>query len=250
MKLPTSGGNVKKVDRFTQGLEDSLSSGVHNATEWATPHVEHAREWTTPRVEAALGWAVPRIERGIEQASPIVQDSLRKAAQYTADGVAAVTPMLQDGLEKLAPRISDAVDEATPHIQGALDKASPALASAKERVVHDFIPLVSDKLGDAAHAVETALEKTQLSHQVEVVAESVKKKKGSGKGWIVVGIIAAASAAAVAAWKASKPVADPWKTPATVVPAQAVVPAPVPADDGALEDAAKVADTEVEEETK
>lgn len=61
---------MKKVDRLTQGLEDSLNTGVDNARDWATPHVENARDWTAPRVEAALGWAVPRIERGIEQASP------------------------------------------------------------------------------------------------------------------------------------------------------------------------------------
>ncbi|MDD0859663.1 hypothetical protein NHF46_22055 [Arthrobacter alpinus] len=70
MKLLTSGGNVKKVDRFTQGLEDSLNTSVDTAREWAAPHVENAKDWTAPRVEAALGWAVPRIEKGIEHASP------------------------------------------------------------------------------------------------------------------------------------------------------------------------------------
>lgn len=189
-------------------------------------------------MEAALGWAVPRIERGIEQASPVVQDSLRKAAQYTADGVAAVTPKLQEGLEKLAPRISDAVDEATPHIQDALGKTGPAITSAKDKVVGDYIPRVSGKLGDAGHAVEVALEKSGVSHQVEVAAakltgnkkalakaekaaseaakkfaaemkKAAKKDKKSGKGWLVVGIVVAATAAGVAVWKASKPVADP-----------------------------------------
>ena len=177
MKLLTSGGTVKNVDRTIRGLEDSLNTRVDSAVDWAAPHMEHAKDWTVPRVEAALGWAVPRIEKGIEQASPMVQDGLRRAAQYTADGVAAVTPKIQGGLEKLAPRISDVVDEATPRIQDALTRTGPAITTAKDRVVDDFIPLVSEKLGGAAHAVEAALDRTRVSQQVELAAARLSGNK-------------------------------------------------------------------------
>jgi hypothetical protein len=71
----------------------------------------------------------------------------------------------------------------------------------------------------------------------------VQPEKPKKRGLLIVGVIAAAVAAGVAAWKASKPVEDPWKTPAPVTPAPstpaesapaasapvAETPAPVPA---------------------
>jgi hypothetical protein len=61
----------------------------------------------------------------------------------------------------------------------------------------------------------------------------VQPERPKKRGLLIVGVIAAAVAAGVAAWKASKPVEDPWKTPAPVTPAPAApaaaTPAPVPA---------------------
>ena len=93
---------MKKSDRIARELEQSVSTGVGNAKEWATP-----------RVEAAVNWAVPRLQQGLDTASPKIQEGLKSAAYNLADGVATVTPRLQDGLAQLAPKISDAAEGAT-----------------------------------------------------------------------------------------------------------------------------------------
>lgn len=244
---------MKKADRVARDLENTLNSGVDNA-----------RDWAAPRVEAALNWAKPRLEKGFEQASPRIQDGLRKAASATSDGVATVTPRIQEGLDKLAPRLSDAMDSATPRIQDALDRATPALNSARDRVVGEYIPLLSEKLGEAAGNVGRALDGTTIPPQVEAAvtrvtgnkrtlarakkatadaakqaAKDLRKKQKSGrKGWLIVGVITAAVAAGAAVWKASQPIEDPWKTPAPLNPTVPAKPAGADTKDAEKKDPA------------
>ncbi|MCB8799015.1 hypothetical protein LJD40_26190, partial [Escherichia coli] len=137
------------------------------------------------------------------------------------------------------------------------------LQNAKDKVVGEYFPLISDKLGDAATAVGKALDSanqnvteyvsetvapaaekaaSQASSAVaptlkqgrraaskarkaaeqaakEAAAQLKREQKSSGKGgrgWLVFGVFAAAIAAGVAVWRASRPVEDPWKTPVPV----------------------------------
>ena len=126
---------MQKTDRIARELEQSVSTGVENAKDWAGP-----------RVEAAVIWAVPRLEQGLDSASPKVQEGLKSAAYNLADGVATVTPRIQDGLAQLAPKIHDAVEGATPRLHDALDKATPVIANARDRVVVDYLPKLSDQM--------------------------------------------------------------------------------------------------------
>jgi cytoskeletal protein RodZ len=107
---------------------------------------------------------------------------------------------------------------------------------------------VAQKLGDAG-IIHTIQEQAQVAggHLKSAAADAskavtgkalVQPEKPKKRGLLIVGVIAAAVAAGVAAWKASKPVEDPWKTPAPVTPAPstpegsapvAETPAPVPA---------------------
>jgi hypothetical protein len=242
---------VKKTDRIARELEQSVSTGVVNAKDWAAP-----------RVEAAVSWAVPRLQHGIDSASPKIQEGLKSAAHNLADGVATVTPRIQDGLAQLAPKIHDAVEVATPRLHEALDKATPAINQARDRVVVEYLPRLSDQIGYASEAVHRTLESTPahvdavarklgdvgIIHAVQEQTQTGGRRlkaaqlkalaKEAGKaangkvsqptkprhrGLLILGVIAAAAAAGVAAWKASKPVEDPWKTPTPVTPA------PVPA---------------------
>lgn len=242
---------MKKSDRIARELEQSVSTGVENAMDWAAP-----------RVEAAVNWAVPRLQQGIDNASPKIQEGLKSAAHNLADGVATVTPRLQDGLAQLAPKIHDAVEVATPRLHEALDKAAPVIAQARDRVVVEYLPRLSDQIGAASGAVHRTLEgapahvdavarklgEAGIIHAVQEQAQTAGRqlkpaqlkavakqasKAANGKlsrptkpkhrGLLILGVIAAAAAAGVAAWKASKPVEDPWKTPTPVTPA------PVPA---------------------
>ncbi|WP_159700321.1 hypothetical protein [Arthrobacter sp. 18067] len=243
---------MKKSDRIARDLEQSVVTSVDNA-----------RDWAAPRVEAAVNWAVPRIQHGIDTASPKIQEGLKSAAHNLADGVAVVTPRIQDGLAHLAPKIHDAVEDATPRIQETLNKATPALGHARDKVVDEYLPKLSEQLGQASVAVHHALENAPAQvdavaqklvdsgvvhsvqeqaqatgKQIKAVAEDAtkavssklgKEPKPKKRGWLIVTVIAAAAAAGVAAWKASKPVEDPWKTPSPVTP----TPAPVPATSAA-----------------
>jgi hypothetical protein len=120
------------------------------------------------------------------------------------------------------PRLSDQIGQASEAVHRTLE-STPAHVDA-----------VAQKLGDVgiihviqeqAQATGTQLKAaaTEAGRTVGIqLAEPEKPKK---RGWLVFGVIAAAVAAGVAAWKASKPVEDPWKTPSPVTP----TPAPVPA---------------------
>jgi len=74
---------------------------------------------------------------------------------------------------------------------------------------------IQDQAQAAGHQLKAAAaEATRV-----VTGEVAKPQKPKHRGLLIFGVIAAAVAAGVAAWKASKPVEDPWKTPAPVTPA-------------------------------
>ncbi|GAB3552727.1 hypothetical protein GCM10027404_23780 [Arthrobacter tumbae] len=225
---------MKKSESVVRSLENNVLMGVGTA-----------RDWAAPRVDAARGWVAPRIERGIETASPKIQQSINRAAQGLSDGVAVVTPRIQESLDRVGPRINQFVDGTAPRIQGTLDRATPALNQARDRVVGEYIPAVSHRLGDAADSASRTLAAATIPAGVAGVVTKVtgdkkavkkyqkaavvaaqraakdlkrSKQRKSGKGWLIAGIIAAAVTAGIAVWRASQPVEDPWKTPAPVEP--------------------------------
>ncbi|WP_104181190.1 hypothetical protein [Arthrobacter sp. B0490] len=229
---------MKKNQRATHQLEEGVALGLAAAAGLAA-----AREWATPRVDAAYGWAKPRWEKGLETARPALQDTVRKATEGLAGGVAVVTPLIQESIDTVGSRITQVIDETTPKIQGTLDKATPALNTAKGKVVDEYLPALSTRLGDAADTASRSLaaatvppvvenavirmtgdKKAVKNAQKRLVAATMQASKDlkksqarkSGRGWLIFGIIAAAIVAGVAAWRASQPVEDPWKTPAPI----------------------------------
>ena len=151
---------MKKTDRIARDLEQSVSTGV-----------DSAKEWAAPRVEAAVNWAVPRLQHGLDTASPKIQEGLKSAAHNLAGGVATVTPRLQDGLAQLAPKINDAAEGATPRLHEAVDKAAPVIANARDRVVVEYLPRLSDQIGHASQAVHRTLENAPA--HVDAVAQKL-----------------------------------------------------------------------------
>ncbi|GAB3528712.1 V-type ATP synthase subunit E family protein [Arthrobacter monumenti] len=225
---------MKKTEHKTRDFQEGFYTGVATA-----------RQWAAPRIEGGKKWAMPKLEKGYETASPKIQEGVRRAAGGVAGGVATVTPKIQHGLDRMGPKISHAVDEVTPRIQSQLDRAAPAINHARDRMVDDYIPQVSNRLGVAAGTLATRLDKVETPERFNAVVTRVTgdkkalgnakkaavkaarqaskdlqmKRKSNNKGWLVFGIIAAAVVAGVAAWRASKPVEDPWKTPAPTSPA-------------------------------
>lgn len=216
-------------------------------------------------MDTAVKWAVPRLEKGIESASPKIQEGLTWAAQELSDTVAKVSPMIQDSLERVGPRISAAIDDATPRVQKVVDRATPALNEAMEKaspafnhardvVLNEYLPTANEKIGQAADYTTRKLDQAKVPEALHQVSEKLKpnaetvarlqdtasaavghvskelekaQKPAKKKGWLIVAVIAAATAAGVAAWRASKPIDDPWKTPTPVEPTTVRASGPV-----------------------
>ena len=171
-----------------------------------------------------------------------------RGADVIALGVAVMTPRILEGIHNFGHSISLVVDYATPNILTTLYMATPALNPAKYWLVYCYIPTISNRLWDAADSVSRGLGNASVPVQTAVAKvtgnkkalkqaqkaaakaakELKKQQKRGGKGWLVFGIVASAVVAAVAAWRASRPVEDPWKTPAPAQPKPAVVPSPAP----------------------
>lgn len=246
---------MKKSENVGRSFENNVLLGV-----------ETARDWAAPRVEAARVWVAPRIERGIETASPRIQQGVNRATQSLSEGIAVVTPRIQEGLDRIGPRVSHFVDGAGPRIQKTLDRATPTINQARDRVVVEYIPAVSNRLSDAADSASRVIAAatvpagvadvvTRVTGDKKAVAKAQKaavlaaqraakdlrrkQQRKGGKGWLILGIIAAAVTAGVAVWRASQPVEDPWKTPAPVQPK--------PVTDVAHNDEAKLAVQDIKE---
>lgn len=210
-------------------IEDRFNAGV-----------DHAAHWAAPKVEAALAWA----ERGLGEGK--VQG--RVAGEKLA-------PQVKAGLAQATSAWSDAVEKVSPQVQAQLDRLSPALDQARSKVEGDYLPAASARLAGvagqaskAAHgakispAVENALinitgdkkavkKLRKAAEQYASAAEKQLKKQAKkadkgGKGWLVAGVIVAAGVAAVAVWQLTKPVEDPWKTPAPAPLPKPAAPAP------------------------
>lgn len=199
-------------------LEDRINSGVDQAAHWAAP-----------KMEAALAWA----EKGLGEGKARGRVASKQASDRATDA-----------LEKLAPQVKAGLHQANSVFSGAVDRVSPAVDVARHKVQDDYVPAASGRLAGvaglaskAAHtakvspAVESALvgitgdkkAVKKLRKAAEQYAKSAEKqfkkqakKQGGagGKGWLVAGMVVAAGAAAVAVWQLTKPVDDPWKTPA------------------------------------
>ncbi|WP_323959890.1 hypothetical protein GC088_00060 [Arthrobacter sp. JZ12] len=239
---------MKKSERVVRTIENNVLMGVGTA-----------RGWAAPRVDAARVWVAPRIERGIEVTAPRIQQGVDRASQSLQTGIATVTPRIQEGLDRV-------VEGTRPRIQQTIDRATPAYNQARDRVVVEYIPAVSNRLSEAADSASRSIAAATIPPGVVGVVtrvtgdkKAVKKyqkaavlaaqraakdlkrtppRKG-GKGWLIIGIIAAAITGGIAVWRASQPVEDPWKTPAPVEPR--------PVSEGAHTDEAKQAVTDIKE---
>lgn len=253
--MKRSKGFTVKSERIARDFGENVATGA-----------EQALDWVAPKVDTAVKWAVPRIEKGIETASPKIQDGLNWAAHELSETVAKVSPMIQDSLDRVGPRLSAAIDDATPRVQKAVDratpalnealgKAAPALNHARNVVINDYLPAANEKVGQAAQFTTRKLEQAKVPealHQVtekltpspEIIErvqntanmavgqvskelEKAQKPAKKKKGWLIVAVIAAAATAGIAAWRASKPIDDPWKTPTPVEPTTVRASGPV-----------------------
>ena len=139
---------MKKSDRIARDLEQSVNSAVENAKDWAAPRVEAAVDWAVPRLQHGLDTASPKIQEGLKIGSP--QPGRRRCNSDTAHPGRTGAARPEDPRRRRGR---------PPRLHEALDKATPVIAQARDRVVVEYLPRLSDQIGprlrgSAPHAGE------------------------------------------------------------------------------------------------
>ena len=132
-----------------------------------------------------------------------------RSEKAAAAGAAAAAPLAAKAAKNTAKGRAAA--------QGKYDGAVAALAAkvADADTSDQFDALVTKLTGD-----KKTVKRIQKAarNSAKEYAKKQKKAQGGNKGLLILGLIAAGAVAGVAAWRASRPVQDPWKTPATTSP--------------------------------
>lgn len=166
---------------------------------------ENAKEWAAPKVENALNWAGETFQDGVEKATPLVQRGVDKVSEaleaartkVVEDYAPAATEQLAQAAEKTANAVSD--HDVPAPVQNVLETVTGDKKASK-------------KLKKALEKYTKSAEKT-LQKQHKKAKKEAKKSKAGNKVWIFVGLAVAASGAAFAIYRLTKPVEDPWKNP-------------------------------------
>ncbi|ROZ62305.1 hypothetical protein EDL96_10305 [Kocuria soli] len=191
------------------------------------------------------------IAKEIGAVAPTLQQSAKSGAATLAGGVHAASPYVQDGIGRAQGAAAKAKVGASPAVAKAAAAAAPAVAKVKASQASERAAKVYGEGRDAASARYNAaaaqlagkFANADTPEQLEAIvarltgdkkavtkakkaaakvakdyAKQQKKAQKSGKGWLILGLVAAGAVAGAAAFKASRPVQDPWKTPASTSP--------------------------------
>jgi hypothetical protein len=203
--------------------------------------VDQAAHWAAPKVEAALAWA----ERGLGEGKVQGKAVSEKTSQQLTEALEKLSPQVRAGLAQASAALTEAVEKVSPQVQTQLDRLTPAFEGARSKVEYEYVPAASARLAPVAGQASKVAHNVKFSPGVEKALvnltgdkKAVKKLKkaaeeyakaaekqlkkqakkhhqnNAGKAWLVTGMVVAAGAAAVAVWQLTKPVEDPWKTPA------------------------------------
>ncbi|WP_346845709.1 hypothetical protein [uncultured Rothia sp.] len=144
-------------------------------------------------------------------------EKLNKVATKQA---AVAGKKFEDFQHTVADRFQEGIDKATPVLEDAASKArlkAGEFASvAAEKLNEVEVPTQAQALATKAGYNKRDLKKTQkqaVKAANKFAKEQKKAAKKPGKGLLIVGLLVAAGVAGYAAYKASRPVEDPWKTP-------------------------------------
>ena len=204
--------NQKKAKAAQKGAE----AKVVDAGAWLSNEIGHLGTKLQHGVETGAS----ALATGVQSTGPYVQEGLGKAQDLSdtvkargekaaAAGAAAAAPLAAKAAQNTAKGRAAA--------QGKYDSAVAALAAkvADADTSDQFDALVTKLTGD-----KKTVKRIQKAarNSAKEYAKKQKKAQGGNKGLLILGLITAGAVAGVAAWRASRPVQDPWKTPATTSP--------------------------------
>lgn len=198
-----------KSEKKAVASQKAAEGKVLDAGKWASKEIGDL----APRLQHSVEAGAAALAGGVASAGPKVQEGLGRAHDLTGSAklkAAAVTA-------PVAAKAADRASESRAAMQAKYAGAAALLAGkfADADTPEQLEAIVAKLTGDKK-AVANA--KKAAAKVAEDYARQQKKAQKSHKGLLLLGLLAAGGAAGVAAWKASRPVEDPWKTPAATSP--------------------------------
>lgn len=188
------------ADRLQEGTRSgavSLAGGLHTASPYVQQGAAKAKGATTQlRNSAAIGAA--------------------KASPKVAKLAAKVTPV--GAVVKNSPKVVRAAKSAADGKQAVADRANGAAAQLAGRFANAQTPDQLDALIARLTGDDKAVQRAQKSAAKVAKDYERQQSSGKGRGLLVLGLVVTGLVAGGAVFKASRPVQDPWKTPASNSP--------------------------------
>jgi hypothetical protein len=209
-----------KSEKKAVAAQKAAESRVLDAGKWASkeigdlaPRLQHSVEAGAAALAGGVATAGPKVQEGLGRAHDLSGSAKLKAAAVTA-------PVAAKAAKTAGPVAAKAADRATESRAAMQAKYAGAAALLAGKFADADTPeqleaIVAKLTGDKK-AVANA--KKAAAKVAKDYAKQQKKAEKSHKGLLLLGLLVAGGAAGVAAWKASRPVEDPWKTPAATSP--------------------------------
>ncbi|MEX5248530.1 UNVERIFIED_CONTAM: hypothetical protein RF649_09800 [Kocuria sp. CPCC 205295] len=258
----------KKAAKAAAARQAAVENRVVDAGDWLAKEIGAL----APRLQDGVRSGAISLAGGIHTATPYVQQGAASAKGATSElrSRAAVQAA------KSAPQVAKVAAKVAP--VGAAVKASPQAAKAL-KAANDGKLAVSERYNATAAQLAQRFADADTPEQFEAAVarltgnkkavknakkaaarmskdyakQQKKAQKGGGRGLLVLGLVVTGLVAGAAAFKASRPVQDPWKTPASTSPRVTASPvdksATVAAGQGVKVDDAK-ADSSVKDTAK
>ena len=223
----------KKAAKAAAARQAAVENRVVDAGDWLAKEIGAL----APRLQDGVRSGAISLAGGIHTATPYVQQGAASAKGATSElrSRAAVKAA------KSAPQVAKVAAKVAP--VGAAVKASPQAAKAL-KAANDGKLAVSERYNATAAQLAQRFADADTPEQFEAAVarltgnkkavknakkaaarmskdyakQQKKAQKGGGRGLLVLGLVVTGLVAGAAAFKASRPVQDPWKTPASTSP--------------------------------
>ena len=223
----------KKAAKAAAARQAAVENRVVDAGDWLAKEIGAL----VPRLQDGVRSGAISLAGGIHTATPYVQQGAASAKGATSElrSRAAVQAA------KSAPQVAKVAAKVAP--VGAAVKASPQAAKAL-KAANDGKLAVSERYNATAAQLAQRFADADTPEQFEAAVarltgnkkavknakkaaarmskdyakQQEKAQKGGGRGLLVLGLVVTGLVAGAAAFKASRPVQDPWKTPASTSP--------------------------------
>ncbi|EHX1606341.1 hypothetical protein RGB72_10950 [Glutamicibacter protophormiae] len=205
-----------KAQKQAKAANKAAESKVVNAGDWLSSEIGELGEKLQHGVQAGAS----ALASGVEATGPYVQDGLGRAQELGEDVKHRSDKAKAAGAAAAAPLAAKAAKKTAHGRAAAQEKYSGAVAALASKVADadtsdQFDALVAKLTGDkkTVKRIQKAAKNSAKEY-----AKQQKKAQGGHKGLLFLGLLVAGGVAGAAAWRASRPVQDPWKTPATASP--------------------------------